>query len=114
MLDYGKYKFDIEKKAKEAKKHQHIVKLKEIRLQPKIDKHDYQFKLNHVIEFLQKGNKVKITIRFRGRQLAHTYLGKDVLKQFEDDLLEHAVVESRPNLEGKTMNMIVAPKGKKK
>lgn len=114
ILDYGKYKFETEKKAKEAKKHQQIVKIKEIRLQPKIDKHDYDFKLNHVIEFLGKGNKVKITIRYRGRQLAHMEIGEEVLDQFKEDLMDVAVIESNPNIEGRTMSMLVAPKGKKK
>lgn len=114
ILDYGKYKFDLEKKAKEAKKHQQIVKIKEIRLQPKIDKHDYNFKLNHVKEFLGKGYKVKITIRFRGRQMAHTYIGEEVLQQFVEDLKEDGIVENKPNFEGRTLAMIVAPLGKKK
>ncbi len=112
ILDYGKYKFDLEKKAKESKKHQQIVKLKEIRLQPKIDKHDYNFKLNHIIEFLKKGNKVKITIRFRGRQLAHMYIGEEVLQQFAEDIKDYGVVESKPNIEGRTMCMIIAPGNK--
>ena len=114
IIDYGKYKFDLEKKAKEAKKHQQIVKIKEIRLQPKIDKHDYNFKLNHIIEFLGKGYKVKITIRFRGRQMAHTYIGEEVLMQFIEDLKEVGIAEGRPNMEGRTLNVIVAPIGKKK
>jgi translation initiation factor IF-3 len=113
IIDFGKYKFELEKKAKEAKKNQHIVKLKEIRLQPKIDTHDYNFKLNHIIEFLNKGNKVKITIRFRGRQMAHTYIGEDVLKKFAEDLKDLAVIEKQPSQEGRTLSMIVAPLKKK-
>lgn len=114
ILDYGKYKFELEKKAKEAKKNQQIVKLKEVRLQPKIEKHDYDFKLNHIKEFLAEGNKVKITIRFRGRQMAHMYLGEEVLNQYTEDLKEFGTVEKRPNIEGKTMSIIVAPVAKKK
>ena len=114
ILDYGKYKFDMEKKARDAKKHQHVIKTKEIRLQPKIDKHDYDFKLNHVIEFLNKGNKVKITIRFRGRQMAYTYIGDEVLQRFVEDLKDVGTIESKPNMEGRTLSMIVAPLGKKK
>lgn len=114
ILDYGKYKFDAEKKAKEAKKNQQIIKIKEIRLQPKIDKHDYDFKLNHVIEFLKKGNKVKISIRFRGRQLAHMDIGEEVLEQFANDLVEVGTIEGKPNVEGRMMSMLIAPKGKKK
>lgn len=114
IIDYGKYKFEVEKKAKEAKKHQQIVKIKEIRLQPKIDTHDYNFKLNHVKEFLGKGNKVKITIRFRGRQLAHMDLGDEVLEKFKTDLKEFGIIETDTSVEGKTMSMVVGPKGKKK
>jgi translation initiation factor IF-3 len=114
IIDYGKYKFDAEKKAKEAKKHQQIVKIKEIRLQPKIDTHDYDFKLDHIKEFLSKGNKVKISIRFRGRQMAHKEIGEEVLLQFVNDLKEVGVMENRPTLEGKMMSIMVAPVGKKK
>jgi translation initiation factor IF-3 len=114
ILDYGKYKFELEKKAKEAKKNQQIVKLKEIRLQPKIEKHDYDFKLEHIKGFLAEGNKVKITIRFRGRQMAHMYLGEEVLNKFAEDLKDIAIVEKKPNVEGKSMSIIVAPLGKKK
>lgn len=114
ILDYGKYKFEMEKKAKEAKKNQQIIKIKEIRLQPKIDTHDYNFKLNHVKDFLAHGDKVKITIRFKGRQMAHMYLGNDVLKKFEQDLTDVGVIEKKPSVEGRTMSMIVAPMSKKK
>jgi translation initiation factor IF-3 len=114
IIDYGKYKFDLEKKAKEAKKNQQIVKLKEVRLQPKIEKHDYDFKLEHIKEFLSEGNKVKITIRFRGRQMAHMYLGEEVLLKYSEDLKDHGIVEKKPNVEGKSMSIIVAPIGKKK
>jgi translation initiation factor IF-3 len=113
ILDYGKYKFELEKKAKEAKKNQQIVKLKEIRLQPKIEKHDYDFKLEHIKEFLNEGNKVKITIRFRGRQMAHMYLGEEVLNKYAEDLKDVGLVEKKPNVEGKSMSIIVAPLGKK-
>lgn len=113
IINYGKYKFELEKKAKEAKKNQQIIKLKEIRLQPKIDKHDYDFKLEHVKTFLAEGDKVKITIRFRGRQLAHMYLGEEVLKKYEEDLKEFGIIEKAPSVEGKNMSMIVAPLKKK-
>ncbi len=114
IIDFGKYKFELEKKAREAKKNQQVIKIKEIRLQPKIDKHDYDFKLNHVIEFLKKNNKVKITIRFRGRQMAHTYIGEEVLQQFIEDIKEFGTAESRPNIEGKNMSVTIAPLSKKK
>jgi translation initiation factor IF-3 len=114
IIDFGKYKFELEKKAREAKKNQQVVKIKEIRLQPKIDKHDYDFKLNHVIEFLQKGNKVKITIRFKGRQMAHTYIGEEVLQQFIEDVKEYGTAEGKPNIEGKNMSVSIVPVSKKK
>ncbi len=114
ILNYGKYKFELEKKAKEAKKKQQVVKLKEIRLQPKIDKHDYEFKLNHIKNFLSNGDKVKITIRFKGRQMAHMHLGEEVLNQYVNDLKDLCVIEKAPSIEGKTMSMIVAPIQKKK
>ena len=104
----------MEKKAKEAKKNQQVIKIKEIRLQPKIDKHDYDFKLNHVIDFLKKGYKVKITIRFRGRQMAHMYIGEEVLQRFKEDLKSYGSIENKPNVEGRTMSMLVAPLSKKK
>lgn len=113
ILDYGKYKFELEKKAKEAKKKQQIIKIKEIRLQPKIEKHDYNFKLNHIKEFLANGDKVKITIRFKGRQMAHMYLGEEVLVRFEEDLKGFGIIEKRPSVEGRTMSMFVAPLKKK-
>jgi translation initiation factor IF-3 len=109
MMNFGKFKFEQEKKAKEAKKNQQVIKIKEIRLQPKIEKHDYEFKLEHVKTFLSKGDKVKITIRFKGRQLAHMHLGEDVLKRYEEDLKDFGIIEKAPNIEGKTMSMIVAP-----
>jgi translation initiation factor IF-3 len=114
ILDYGKYKFEMEKKAKDAKKNQQITKIKEIRLQPKIDVHDYNFKLNHVIDFLGKGFKVKISIRFKGRQMAHTYLGDEVLQHFIADLKDHGLAEGKPSFEGRTLNLMMAPLAKKK
>ena len=114
ILDYGKYKFELTRKAKESKKNQQIVKLKEIRLQPIIDKHDYDFKLAHAKEFLEDLNKVKITIRFRGRQMAHINIGEEVLNRFIEDLKDYGIVDKRPTLEGKSMNIIFSPLGKKK
>ena len=114
ILNYGKYKFELEKKAKEAKKNQQIVKLKEIRLQPKIEKHDYEFKLNHIKNFLSNGDKVKITIRFKGRQMMYMHLGEEVLNQYANDLKDLCVIEKSPSVDGKTMSMIVAPLPKKK
>lgn len=114
ILDYGKYKFEQEKKIKESRKKQKLLKLKEIRMQPKIEKHDLGFKSKHVQEFLDDGNKVKVTVRFRGRELAHTELGRDVLFRLRDNLTEGSFVMDRnPQMEGRFMSMILAPKGKK-
>jgi len=113
ILDYGKYKFDLEKKIKESKKKQKQVRLKEIRMQPKIDIHDLMFKTKHIREFLGHGNKVKVTIRFRGRELAHTELGKDVLLKVLELLEEQYVLDKPPKMEGRFMSMFLSPKTKK-
>ncbi len=116
IMDYGKYKFEQEKRLKESKKRQKLVKLKEIRMQPRIEKHDLAFKTKHIIEFLEEGNKVKVTIRFRGRELAHTELGKDVLIKAIDLLTEQEVgfnVDNPPKMEGRFMSMILSPKNRK-
>ncbi len=116
IMDYGKYKFEQEKRLKESKKRQKLVKLKEIRMQPRIEKHDLAFKTKHIIEFLEDGNKVKVTIRFRGRELAHTELGKDVLMKAIDLLNEKEVgfnIDIPPKMEGRFMSMILSPKNKK-
>ena len=113
ILDYGKFKFEQDKRLKESKKRQKLVKMKEIRMQPKIEKHDLAFKTKHVQEFLEEGNKVKVTIRFRGRELAHTELGKKVLDNLLE-LLECEYVVDRPaQMEGRFMSMILNPKAKK-
>jgi translation initiation factor IF-3 len=113
ILDYGKFKFENEKKIRDAKKRQKLLKLKEIRMQPKIDDHDLDFKSKHVREFLAEGNKVKVTVRFRGRELAHTELGldvlNDVLKRIEGDY----VMDKPPAMEGKFMSMVISPKTRK-
>ncbi len=113
ILDYGKYKFDQEKKKKEAKKKQKQIKLKEIRMQPKIEEHDLDFKTKHIREFLDEGNKVKVTIRFRGRELAHTELGRDVLDNILDRLEGDYSLDRSPAMEGRFMFMILSPKSKK-
>ncbi len=115
ILDYGKYRFEQEKRLRESKKNQKLVKMKEIRMQPKIEKHDLQFKAKHVKEFLEDGNKVKVTIRFRGRELAHTELGKVVLDNVLGLLEEGTyVVDRPPAMEGRFMSMILNPKSSKK
>ena len=113
ILDYGKYKFDQEKRMKEAKKNQKQIKMKEIRMQPKIEEHDLNFKTKHIQEFLEEGNKVKVTIRFRGRELAHTELGKDVLDKIAEKLDIGFSVDKKPAMEGRYMSMILSPKSKK-
>ena len=113
LLDYGKYKFEQEKRLKESKKRQKLVKLKEIRMQPKIDKHDLDFKTKHIRQFLEEGYKVKVTIRFRGRELAHTELGRNVLDRVLELLEDSYVVEKLPKMEGRMMSMFVSPKKKK-
>ncbi len=113
LLDYGKYKFEQEKRSKESKKKQKLVKLKEIRMQPKIDNHDLLFKTNHIKKFLDEGNKVKVTVRFRGRELAHTDRGEMVLNRVLETLEEGFVVERKPHMEGRFMSMFLSPKSKK-
>ncbi|MDR1058138.1 MAG: translation initiation factor IF-3, partial [Treponema sp.] len=113
ILNYGKFKFENEKKVRDSRRKQKLLKLKEIRMQPKIDDHDLDFKSKHVKEFLAEGNKVKVTIRFRGREMAHTELGldvlKDVLKRIEGDY----VMDKAPAMEGRFMSMVLGPKPKK-
>jgi translation initiation factor IF-3 len=113
ILDYGKYKFELEKKNRESKKKQKLIKMKEIRMQPKIEEHDLQFKSKHVRDFLEEGNKVKVTIRFRGRELAHTERGRIVLDKVLGLLEDTFVLEREPIMEGRFMSMVVGPKGKK-
>lgn len=113
ILDHGKFKFENQKKVRDAKKKQKLLKLKEIRMQPKIDDHDLDFKSKHVREFLDEGNKVKVTIRFRGRELAHPELGRDVLYEVLKRLGEDYAPDKEPLMEGRFMSMIVSPKSKK-
>ncbi|MDR0721648.1 MAG: translation initiation factor IF-3 [Treponema sp.] len=113
IMDYGKFKFENEKKVRDSKKKQKLLKLKEIRMQPKIDEHDIEFKSKHVREFLAEGNKVKVTIRFRGRELAHTELGLDVLKDVLKRIEGEYVMDKAPTMEGRFMSMVVSPKSKK-
>ncbi|MBN2874504.1 MAG: translation initiation factor IF-3 [Spirochaetales bacterium] len=110
ILDYGKFKFEQEKKLKDNRKHQKIVKIKEVRMQPKIDDHDLDFKSKHVRGFLQEGNKVKVTIRFRGRELAHTEIGEEVLRSVLTKIEGLYVMESPPRMEGRFMSMMLIPK----
>ena len=109
IMDYGKYKYEQARKAKEAKKKQHTITVKEIKLRPKIEEHDYGFKMRHARRFLDDGDKVKFTLRFRGREMTHPELGERVLEQIKEDLGDAIVVESDIKREGRTMTMLVAP-----
>ena len=113
IMDYGKYRFEQTKREKEAKKNQHTVEIKEIRLSLNIDTHDFETKVNHARRFLTSGNKVKVSIRFRGREMAHTENGLVIMKQFSDACEEFGNVEKAAKLEGKSMMMFLAPKPKK-
>ena len=105
ILDYGKYRFEMQKKEKEAKKNQKVIELKEIRLSLNIDTNDFNTKVNQAAKFLQQGHKVKVSIRFRGREMAHTSLGIDVEQRFAQALEGKAVVDKQPKLEGRSMMM---------
>jgi len=113
ILNFGKFRFENEKKLRDSKKKQKLLKLKEIRMQPKIDDHDLDFKSKHIKEFLSEGNKVKVTIRFRGRELAHTELGFDVMKDVLARIEGEYVMDKPPAMEGRFMSMVLSPKPKK-
>ena len=110
IMDYGKYKYEQARKARESKKKQHQVKVKEIKLRPKIEEHDLNFKAGHARRFLGEGNKVKLTMRFRGREMTHTELGAEVLEEFAESLSDVGQVEEKARLEGRNMTMVMAPK----
>lgn len=113
IMDYGKFRFEQAKKEKEAKKNQRIVEVKEIRFSPKIDVHDFEVKARNATKFLTGGDKVKVTVRFRGREMAHTQIGMDLLKKFAETCKEVGNVEKEPKLEGRQMIMFLAPVKKK-
>ena len=110
IMDLGRYKYEKQKKASEAKKKQKIVETKEVKLRPNIDTHDYETKMRNANKFLGNGDKVKFTMRFRGREMAHQNLGLDVLKRIQDDLGDLIRVDAEPRLEGRQMMMVVSPK----
>jgi len=114
IMDYGKHVFDIKKKAAQQKKKQKQTQVKEIKFRPGTDIGDYQIKLRNLIKFLENGDKTKITLRFRGREMAHQELGMEMMKRVEADLSELAQVEQFPKLEGRQMTMVMAPLSKKK
>ncbi|MEY3826438.1 MAG: hypothetical protein RLZZ148_1253 [Cyanobacteriota bacterium] len=110
IMDYGKYKFEQEKKAREAKKKQHTADVKEVKMRYKIDEHDYQVRVNQAQRFLKSGDKVKATITFRGREIQHSNLAEELLKRMATDLQEVGEVQQMPKKEGKSMMMLIAPK----
>ena len=109
MMDYGKYKYEAQRAAREARKKQHVIQVKEVKFRPGIEDHDYEFKTRHARRFLEEGNKVKLTMMFRGRQVTHPELGLEVLSRVTEDLEDVGKVESQPNFEGRTMSMVLAP-----
>lgn len=113
IMDYGKYRFDQMKKEKENRKNQHVVDTKEIKMTPSIDTHDFETKMNHAKKFLTGGDKLKVTIRFRGREVNHSLLGTQLLERVEETLKDYGNIEKKPKLEGRNMFMIVAPFEKK-
>ena len=113
IMDYGKYRFEQAKREKEARKNQHIVDIKEIRLSLNIDTHDFNTKLGHAKRFISEGDKVKVSIRFRGREMGHPELGYEIMRKFADSCAEFANIEKPAKLEGRNMLMFLAPKPKK-
>ena len=109
-MDYGKFKYEQQKKANEARKKQKVIEIKEIKMRPTIDDHDYDVKMRNVHKFIDNGDKVKITLRFRGRELSHQELGMNLLRRVQTDVEEVAKVEAYPRMEGRQMLMVLAPK----
>lgn len=113
IMDYGKYRYEQQKKEKEARKKQKVINVKEVRLSPNIEEHDFNTKLRNARKFLTKGDKVKAAIRFRGRMITHSDIGKDVLERLAGELKDIAVVETKPKMEGRSMFLMLAPKSEK-
>jgi translation initiation factor IF-3 len=109
LMDYGKFKYEEARRAREAKKKQHTIHVKEVKFRPGIEEHDYEFKTRHVRSFLEEGDKVKVTMMFRGRQLSHPELGLEVLERVLADVEDVGKIESQPTREGRTMIMVLAP-----
>jgi translation initiation factor IF-3 len=110
ILDYGKYRYQMNKKAQDARKRQRIIQVKEVKFRPKTDEHDYEFKKNNIIRFLNKGKKVKATVIFRGRENVHRDIGYRILARIRKEVSEYGLVESEPRQEGPFLDMILAPK----
>jgi len=113
IMDYGKYRFEQAKRDKEARRHQHIVEVKEIRMSPSIGSNDFNVKLKNGQKFLKEGDRLKVTVRFRGREMAHTNIGEDLLKKFAAECTEFGTVDKNPKLEGRHMSMFLTPKAAK-
>ena len=109
MMDYGKYRYEAQRAARESRKKQHVIQVKEVKFRPGIEDHDYKFKLRHARRFLEEGNKVKLTMMFRGRQVTHPEIGREVLIRVAGDLEDLGKLETSPSMEGRLMSMIVAP-----
>ena len=110
VLDYGKYKYEAQKKAHDARKKQKVIQIKEIKLRPTIDKHDLEIKIRNVLGFLDEGDKVRITLRFRGREMDHSEVGMKILEKVQEALKDHSKIENSPRIEGKQIVMLVGPK----
>lgn len=113
IMDYGKFKFEQQKKDREIRKNQKVISIKEVRLSPTIDEHDFQTKLRNAIKFLEKGDKVKASLRFKGRAITHKDIGQRVLDRFAEACAEVSTVESKPKMEGRSMFLVLAPKNEK-
>lgn len=114
IMDYGKFKFEQQKKEREARKNQKVISIKEVRLSPTIEEHDFNTKLRNAIKFLEKGDKVKASIRFKGRAITHKEIGQRVLTRFAEACNELATIESHPKMDGRSMFMVLAPKNESK
>ena len=110
LMDYGKFRFEQTKREKEARKNQHVVEIKEVRMSPGIDVNDFNVKLRNAQKFLAEGNRCKVTVRFRGREMAHTNIGQVLLMKFADDCIETAIMDKSPKLEGRHMSIFLSPK----
>lgn len=113
IMDFGKYRYDQTKREKESKKSQHVIKVKEVKLKPNIDPHDFDTKLRHAKEFIAKGNKVKVTLMFRGREMAHPEIGERWVKKMCDEMADIAIVEAPAKLMGRSLSCVLAPAPKK-
>ena len=112
IMDFGKYKYELAKKANEARKNQTVIVVKEIKLRPRTDEHDIQFKMNNMRRFLEEGNKVKVSVMFRGREMAHIEMGRAVLDRIVAELQNEAIIEQAPRMEGRNMMLLLGPKAK--